>query len=208
MLEISEIKRLMTARSCVTAALGEVFINPPKFETLYTLCKKVWKVTEIIEILDENDELLQGYNNLQDWYIKASQLDKHFVEQKLTEEFNNLFDKDKNGMPLDFPTDRSLSENYIKWDYKPKNELSVSNIAQMLFFISFVAEQTAQMEDKKDIGRSASFQVTFIDNFIMPYLSNFCGVLHDKSVSYGVYQYIAVILHGYLNLDSATMEFF
>ena len=51
-------------------------------------------------------------------------------------------------------------------------------------------------------------QLLFLDTFVMPYISGFCEALYEVCPSYGIFQYIAVILHGYLMLDEPTLKYF
>lgn len=208
MIEISEIKELMRVRAAVASVLAKIMTEPPKTKDIHDLCKFLFGLNEAVEAVDENDELMSGYNDLKNWYEKACDIGTRIVDAKLYEEFGLLFKKHGTGMSINFPEDSVIFEAYKLNGYTPKEGLAPSNLGQMLYFLSFMADKTESINDLEEIKRSARLQRAFVENHIMPLLSDFCAILYERSVSYGVYRYMAVILHGYLNLDSASMQYF
>lgn len=208
MLEISEIKSLMGSRASVFNILGGMFSEAPKYKDVYALCKSVWEVTDIVEIIDENDELLSGYNDLQEWYNKVSEIAPNIIDVKLAEEFADIFLKKGSELSVDFPTSQSLVEVYHTNGYFMNEGFSPSHLSQMLYFISYMAENGAVATGLDEIQQSAKIQLDFIENYIMPLLSEFCSVLYERAEAYGIYVHIAVIIHGYMNLDCAAMKYF
>lgn len=207
MIDLDEIKTIMTARAEVTKILGGMFAEAPKFADVYALCRAISGALDAVEIVDEKDELLDGYNDLQDWYSKASGLAPAIIDIKLIEEFDGLFRK-ATAMSVDFPPEGAIADTYKAWSYTPIETLAPSNLAQMLLFISYMAENCATENDIERIKKSARVQVTFVENHIMPLISDFCAILYERAISHGIYRYLAVILHGYMNYDAATVKYF
>lgn len=208
MLEMSEIKSLMGSRVSVFNILAGMFSEAPKYKDVYGLCKSIWEVTDIVEIIDENDELLSGYNALQDWYNKVSEIDPNVIDAKLGEEFTNLFLKQGSAMSVDFPPSEPLVEIYNANGYHMNEKFSPSNLSQMLYFMMYMCQNATLETDLEKIKHSAKIQADFIESYIMPLLSDFCSVLYERAVAYGIYVHIAVIIHGYMNLDCAAMKYF
>ena len=74
--------------------------------------------------------------------------------------------------------------------------------------MSHMSIETAKQESLEQVSEYAKAQLLFLDTFIMPYVSGFCEALYEASPNYGIFQYIAVILHGYLMLDEPTLKYF
>lgn len=207
MIDLEEMKEIMAARAEVTKVLGGMFLTSPKFIDIYTLCKSLGDMLDAVEVVDEKDELLEGYNDLQDWYLKASEIKQAIIDIKLSEEFNELFRK-PTAISIDFPHDVMIAKAYQEYGYSIDESISPSNLSAMLSFIGYMAVACASEVDEEKIVSSAKVQAAFVENHIMPLLSDFCAILYERAVSYGVYRYLAVILHGYMNYDSATIKYF
>ena len=72
----------------------------------------------------------------------------------------------------------------------------------------YMAVETAKQDSHEAVSVYAKAQLLFLDTYIMPYISGFCEALYEAVPNYGIFQYIAVILHGFLMLDEPTLKYF
>ena len=155
---------------------------------------------------DEQEEILQGFKGLATWHKNASQVQASWIEAKLQEEFNFIFKNPAGSIGIIFPKTDNIDEFYSKYGYTP--EFKSGGINEMLSFMSYMSIETAKQENLEQVSEYAKAQLLFLDTFIMPYVSGFCEAIYEASPNYGIFQYIAVILHGYLMLDEPTLKYF
>lgn len=206
MIDMQSIKLLMTGRAGVYGLLADIFTASTDNDNIYNLCKYLYDLTESVEVIDEQEEILQGFKGLATWHKNASQVQASWIEAKLQEEFNFIFKNPAGSIGIIFPKTDNIDEFYSKYGYTP--EFKSGGINEMLSFMSYMSIETAKQENLEQVSEYAKAQLLFLDTFIMPYVSGFCEALYEVSPNYGIFQYIAVILHGYLMLDEATLKYF
>ena len=206
MIDIQSIKLLMTGRAGVYGLLADIFTAPADMEMIYNLCKYLYDLTESVEVIDEQEEIMQGFKGLALWYQNAQKAEKSWVEAKLKEEFISVFKNPAGSIGIIFPNTENIDEVYNKYGYKP--EFKSGGLNEMLSFLSHMAIETAKQNNHEAVSEYAKAQLLFLDTYIMPYVSGFCEALYEAVPNYGIFQYIAVILHGFLMLDEPTLKYF
>ena len=206
MIDIQSIKLLMAGRAGVYGLLADIFTAPADIEMIYNLCKYLYDLTESVEVIDEQEEIMQGFKGLALWYQNAQKAEKGWVEAKLKEEFISVFKNPAGSIGIIFPNTENIDEVYNKYGYKP--EFKSGGLNEMLSFLSHMAIETAKQDNHEAVSEYAKAQLLFLDTYIMPYVSGFCEALYEDVPNYGIFQYIAVILHGFLMLDEPTLKYF
>lgn len=206
MIDIQSIKLLMAGRAGVYGLLADIFTAPADMEMIYNLCKYLYDLTESVEVIDEQEEIMQGFKGLALWYQNAQKAEKSWVEAKLKEEFISVFKNPAGSIGIIFPNTENIDEVYNKYGYKP--EFKSGGLNEMLSFLSHMAIETAKQDNHEAVSEYAKAQLLFLDTYIMPYVSGFCEALYEDVPNYGIFQYIAVILHGFLMLDEPTLKYF
>lgn len=206
MIDIQSIKLLMAGRAGVYGLLADIFTAPADMEMIYNLCKYLYDLTESVEVIDEQEEIMQGFKGLALWYQNAQKAEKGWVEAKLKEEFISVFKNPAGSIGIIFPNTENIDEVYNKYGYKP--EFKSGGLNEMLSFLSHMAIETAKQNSHENVSEYAKYQLIFLDTYIMPYVSGFCEALYEAVPNYGIFQYIAVILHGFLMLDEPTLKYF
>ncbi len=206
MIDIQSIKLLMAGRAGVYGLLADIFTAPADMEMIYNLCKYLYDLTESVEVIDEQEEIMQGFKGLALWYQNAQKAEKGWVEAKLKEEFISVFKNPAGSIGIIFPNTENIDEVYNKYGYKP--EFKSGGLNEMLSFLSHMAVETAKQNSHENVSEYAKYQLIFLDTYIMPYVSGFCEALYEAVPNYGIFQYIAVILHGFLMLDEPTLKYF
>lgn len=206
MIDIQSIKLLMAGRAGVYGLLADIFTAPADMEMIYNLCKYLYDLTESVEVIDEQEEIMQGFKGLALWYQNAQKAEKGWVEAKLKEEFISVFKNPAGSIGIIFPNTENIDEVYNKYGYKP--EFKSGGLNEMLSFLSHMAIETAKQDNHEAVSEYAKAQLLFLDTYIMPYVSGFCEALYEDVPNYGIFQYIAVILHGFLMLDEPTLKYF
>lgn len=206
MIDIQSIKLLMAGRAGVYGLLADIFTAPADMEMIYNLCKYLYDLTESVEVIDEQEEIMQGFKGLALWYQNAQKAEKGWVEAKLKEEFISVFKNPAGSIGIIFPNTENIDEVYNKYGYKP--EFKSGGLNEMLSFLSHMAIETAKQDNHEAVSKYAKAQLLFLDTYIMPYVSGFCEALYEAVPNYGIFQYIAVILHGFLMLDEPTLKYF
>ena len=206
MIDIQSIKLLMAGRAGVYGLLADIFTAPADMEMIYNLCKYLYDLTESVEVIDEQEEIMQGFKGLALWYQNAQKAEKSWVEAKLKEEFISVFKNPAGSIGIIFPNTENIDEVYNKYGYKP--EFQSGGLNEMLSFLSHMAIETAKQDNHEAVSEYAKAQLLFLDTYIMPYVSGFCEALYEAVPNYGIFQYIAVILHGFLMLDEPTLKYF
>lgn len=206
MIDIQSIKLLMAGRAGVYGLLADIFTAPADMEMIYNLCKYLYDLTESVEVIDEQEEIMQGFKGLALWYQNAQKAEKGWVEAKLKEEFISVFKNPAGSIGIIFPNTENIDEVYNKYGYKP--EFKSGGLNEMLSFLSHMAIETAKQNNHEAVSEYAKAQLLFLDTYIMPYVSGFCEALYEAVPNYGIFQYIAVILHGFLMLDEPTLKYF
>ncbi len=206
MIDIQSIKLLMAGRAGVYGLLADIFTAPADMEMIYNLCKYLYDLTESVEVIDEQEEIMQGFKGLALWYQNAQKAEKGWVEAKLKEEFISVFKNPAGSIGIIFPNTENIDEVYNKYGYKP--EFKSGGLNEMLSFLSHMAIETAKQDNHEAVSEYAKAQLLFLDTYIMPYVSGFCEALYEAVPNYGIFQYIAVILHGFLMLDEPTLKYF
>ncbi len=193
MIDIQSIKLLMAGRAGVYGLLADIFTAPADMEIIYNLCKYLYDLTESVEVIDEQEEIMQGFKGLALWYQNA-------------EEFVSVFKNPAMSIGIIFPNTENIDEVYNQYGYKP--EFKSGGLNEMLSFLSYMAVETAKQDNYEAVSVYAKAQLLFLDTYIMPYISGFCEALYEAVPNYGIFQYIAVILHGFLMLDEPTLKYF
>ncbi len=206
MIDIQSIKLLMAGRAGVYGLLADIFTAPADMEIIYNLCKYLYDLTESVEVIDEQEEIMQGFKGLALWYQNAQKAEKSWVETKLKEEFISVFKNPAGSIGIIFPNTENINEVYNKYGYKP--EFKSGGLNEMLSFLSYMAVETAKQNSHENVSEYAKYQLIFLDTYIMPYISGFCEALYEAVPNYGIFQYITVILHGFLMLDEPTLKYF
>ena len=206
MIDIQSIKLLMAGRAGVYGLLADIFTAPADMEMIYNLCKYLYDLTESVEVIDEQEEIMQGFKGLALWYQNAQKAEKGWVEAKLKEEFISVFKNPAGSIGIIFPNTENIDEVYNEYGYKP--EFKSGGLNEMLSFLSHMAIETAKQDNHEAVSEYAKAQLLFLDTYIMPYVSGFCEALYEAVPNYGIFQYIAVILHGFLMLDEPTLKYF
>lgn len=206
MIDIQSIKLLMAGRAGVYGLLADIFTAPADMEMIYNLCKYLYDLTESVEVIDEQEEIMQGFKGLALWYQNAQKAEKSWVEAKLKEEFISVFKNPAGSIGIIFPNTENIDEVYNKYGYKP--EFKSGGLNEMLSFLSYMAVETAKQNSHESVSEYAKSQLAFLNTYIMPYISGFCEALYEAVPNYGIFQYIAVILHGFLMLDEPTLKYF
>ena len=206
MIDIQSIKLLMAGRAGVYGLLADIFTAPADMEMIYNLCKYLYDLTESVEVIDEQEEIMQGFKGLALWYQNAQKAEKSWVEAKLKEEFISVFKNPAGSIGIIFPNTENIDEVYNKYGYKP--EFKSGGLNEMLSFLSYMSIETAKQDNHETVSQYAKSQLLFLDTYIMPYISGFCEALYEAVPNYGIFQYIAVILHGFLMLDEPTLKYF
>ena len=206
MIDIQSIKLLMAGRAGVYGLLADIFTAPADMEIIYNLCKYLYDLTESVEVIDEQEEIMQGFKGLALWYQNAQKAEKSGVETKLKEEFISVFKNPAGSIGIIFPNTENINEVYNKYGYKP--EFKSGGLNEMLSFLSYMAVETAKQNSHENVSEYAKYQLIFLDTYIMPYISGFCEALYEAVPNYGIFQYITVILHGFLMLDEPTLKYF
>ncbi len=206
MIDIQSIKLLMAGRAGVYGLLADIFTAPADMEIIYNLCKYLYDLTESVEVIDEQEEIMQGFKGLALWYQNAQKAEKGWVESKLKEEFVSVFKNPAMSIGIIFPNTENIDEVYNQYGYKP--EFKSGGLNEMLSFLSYMAVETAKQDNYEAVSVYAKAQLLFLDTYIMPYISGFCEALYEAVPNYGIFQYIAVILHGFLMLDEPTLKYF
>ena len=206
MIDIQSIKLLMAGRAGVYGLLADIFTAQADMEMIYNLCKYLYDLTESVEVIDEQEEIMQGFKGLALWYQNAQKAEKSWVEAKLKEEFISVFKNPAGSIGIIFPNTENIDEVYNKYGYKP--EFKSGGLNEMLSFLSYMSIETAKQDNHETVSEYAKSQLLFLDTYIMPYISGFCEALYEAVPNYGIFQYIAVILHGFLMLDEPTLKYF
>lgn len=206
MIDIQSIKLLMAGRAGVYGLLADIFTAPADMEMIYNLCKYLYDLTESVEVIDEQEEIMQGFKGLALWYQNAQKAEKGWVETKLKEEFISVFKNPAMSIGIIFPNTENIDEVYNKYGYKP--EFKSGGLNEMLSFLSYMAIEAAKQDNHEAVSEYSKYQLLFLDTYIMPYISGFCEALYEVVPNYGIFQYIAVILHGFLMLDEPTLKYF
>ena len=206
MIDIQSIKLLMAGRAGGYGLLADIFTAPADMEMIYNLCKYLYDLTESVEVIDEQEEIMQGFKGLALWYQNAQKAEKSWVEAKLKEEFISVFKNPAGSIGIIFPNTENIDEVYNKYGYKP--EFKSGGLNEMLSFLSYMSIETAKQDNHETVSEYAKSQLLFLDTYIMPYISGFCEALYEAVPNYGIFQYIAVILHGFLMLDEPTLKYF
>ncbi len=196
----------MAGRAGVYGLLADIFTAPADMEMIYNLCKYLYDLTESVEVIDEQEEIMQGFKGLALWYQNAQKAEKSWVEAKLKEEFISVFKNPAGSIGIIFPNTENIDEVYNKYGYKP--EFKSGGLNEMLSFLSYMSIETAKQDNHETVSEYAKSQLLFLDTYIMPYISGFCEALYEAVPNYGIFQYIAVILHGFLMLDEPTLKYF
>lgn len=206
MIDIQSIKLLMAGRAGVYGLLADIFTAPADMEMIYNLCKYLYDLTESVEVIDEQEEIMQGFKGLALWHQNAQKTEKGWVEAKLKEEFVSVFKNPAGSIGIIFPNTENIDEVYNQYGYKA--EFKSGGLNEMLSFLSYMAVETAKQDSHEAVSVYAKAQLLFLDTYIMPYISGFCEALYEAVPNYGIFQYIAVILHGFLMLDEPTLKYF
>lgn len=206
MIDIQSIKLLMAGRAGVYGLLADIFTAPADMEMIYNLCKYLYDLTESVEVIDEQEEIMQGFKGLALWHQNAQKAEKGWVETKLKEEFVSVFKNPAGSIGIIFPNTENIDEVYNQYGYKA--EFKSGGLNEMLSFLSYMAVETAKQDSHEAVSVYAKAQLLFLDTYIMPYISGFCEALYEAVPNYGIFQYIAVILHGFLMLDEPTLKYF
>lgn len=206
MIDIQSIKLLMAGRAGVYGLLADIFTAPADMEMIYNLCKYLYDLTESVEVIDEQEEIMQGFKGLALWHQNAQKAEKEWVEAKLKEEFVSVFKNPAMSIGIIFPNTENIDEVYNQYDYKP--EFKSGGLNEMLSFLSYMAVETAKQDNHEAVSEYSKAQLLFLDTYIIPYVSGFCEALYEAVPNYGIFQYIAVILHGFLMLDEPTLKYF
>ncbi len=206
MIDMQSIKMLMAGRAGVYGLLADIFTAPTDVENIYNLCKYLYDLNESVEVIDEQEEILQGFKGLAKWYDNAKTMESSWVESKLKEEFNFIFKNPAGSIGIVFPNTENIDEIYKKYNYTP--EFKSGGLNEILSFMSHMSIETAKQDNMEKVGEYAKAQLEFLDKTVLPYISGFCEALYEVSPSYGIFQYVAVVLHGYLMLDEPTLKYF
>lgn len=206
MIDMQSIKLLMAGRAGVYGLLADIFTAPTDSDNIYNLCKYLYDLTESVEVIDEQEEIIQGFKGLVTWYKNSQQIESSWIEAKLKEEFNFIFKNPAGSIGIVFPNTENIDEVYNKYGYTP--EFKNGGINEILSFMSHMAIETAKQDNIEQVSEYAKAQLLFLDTYVMPYISGFCEALYEVCPSYGIFQYVAVILHGYLMLDEPTLKYF
>lgn len=206
MIDIQSVKMLMAGRAGVYGLLADAFSFPMDMENIYNLCKYLYDLTESVEVIDEQEEIMQGFKGLAEWYSSAQKTKAEWVEEKLKEEFKYTFQSTGSAIGIIFPNSDNVYEFYNKFGYTPQYD--GRGINEMLSFMSYMAVETAKKDNLDDISQMCKSQLEFLNTFLLPYVSAFCEALYETALDFGIYQYIAVILHGFLMLDEPALKYF
>ena len=125
---------------------------------------------------------------------------------EVKEEFISVFKNPAMSIGIIFPNTENIDEFYNKYGYKP--EFKSGGLNEMLSFLSYMAVETAKQDNHEAVSEYSKYQLLFLDTYIMPYISGFCEALYEVVPNYGIFQYIAVILHGFFMLDEPTLKYF
>ena len=205
MIEIQEARLLMAGRAGVFGILAEVMKHEPDLETVENLCKYMDDFFESLEFKGNKDETVEAYEKLSGWHSVALSINnKPFIEGKLAHEFALLFQIDHNAIDRVFPNTEGVGDFYNS--YKYETEDNFGEIGTMLDFMAELAQRSASFDDTQKIKESAAVQKQFEKTFIEPYISNFCQDVYNKAPNYGIYQFIIIILHGFINIDVAVLD--
>ena len=178
MIDIQSIKLLMAGRAGVYGLLADIFTAPADMEMIYNLCKYLYDLTESVEVIDEQEEIMQGFKGLALWYQNAQKAEKSWVEAKLKEEFISVFKNPAGSIGIIFPNTENIDEVYNKYGYKP--EFKSGGLNEMLSFLSHMAIETAKQDNHEAVSEYAKAQLLFLDTYIMPYVSGFCEAVLCK----------------------------
>ena len=63
-----------------------------------------------MEVIDEQEEILQGFKGLATWHKNASQVQASWIEAKLQEEFNFIFKNPAGSIGIIFPKTDNIDE--------------------------------------------------------------------------------------------------
>lgn len=208
MIDIQEIKLLMAGRAGVYGLLADAFSFPMDFENVYNFLKYLYDLTESVEVVDADEEILQGFKGLANWYhkIEGEKVELSWVDGKLREEFNEVFKNPQGSIGIIFPNTENILSIYEENGYKP--EYAPGGINEMFSFLSHMAIETAKKDTVEEISPLTKIQEKFIREQILPYVSSFCEALYELAPSYGIYQYIAIVVHGFIMLDLPTLNYF
>lgn len=205
-IDIQAVKMLMAGRAGVYGLLADAFTFPFDMENVYNLCKYLYDLNESVESIDDKEEIIQGFKGLATWYHNAEKADKSWVEKKLQTEFAEVFKNPTSSIGIIFPNTENINEAYKKNGYSP--EFKEGGVNEILSFMSHMAIEMAKKDNGEDIAEKAEIQYLFLEKYVTPCISAFCEALYEASSDYGIYQYIAVILHGYIMLDIPTLNYF
>ena len=165
MIDIQSIKLLMAGRAGVYGLLADIFTAPADIEMIYNLCKYLYDLTESVEVIDEQEEIMQGFKGLALWYQNAQKVEKGWVEAKLKEEFILVFKNPAGSIGIIFPNTENIDEVYNKYGYKP--EFKSGGLNEMLSFLSHMAIETAKQDNHEAVSEYAKAQLLFLDTYIM-----------------------------------------
>ncbi len=204
MIDLSEARLLMAGRAGVFGILSEMTAGEPGLEEVENLCKYMDDLLESLEFAGGEDDMVSAYQKLAGWYEVASGLDKKWVNEKLSQEFAMLFSAGADAVGRVFPGTDETGAFYASEGYIPEKG-APGEIGVMLDFMAELSEKGAAASCVTDVKKSAAVQRDFESRFILPCISPFCEAVYNKSPDHGVYQYISVILHGFIHLDDAVL---
>lgn len=205
MIELKDARLLMAGRAGVLGLLAEILAEGPGLEEVENLCKYMDDLLESLEFTGGDDDMVSGYEKLKGWYGIAKGLDKKWVGAKLAQEFALLFAAGEDTVERGFPGAERAAGIYEASGYAAEKGLP-GEIGVMLDFMAELAEKAAGAQGMAELKKSAASQAAFERDFIMPGISAFCEAMYNKAPDYGVYQYIAFILHGFIVLDVAVLD--
>ena len=208
MIDMQEIKLLMAGRAGVYGLLADAFSFPMDYENVYNFLKYLFDLTESVEVIDADEEILQGFKGLANWYhkIEDEKVEVSWVNGKLSEEFKEVFKNPEGSIGITFPNTENISKWYEDNGYTP--EYAPGGLNEMFSFLSHMSIETAKKNTVEEVSVLAKVQEKFIREQILPYVSSFCEALYEVAPSYGIYQYIAIIIHGFVMLDLPTLSYF
>ena len=205
MIEMQEARLLMAGRAGVFGILSEMMKTEPKLDSVENLCKYMEDLFESLEFVGKKDETVEAYEKLSGWHSVALSINNNsFIEGKLAHEFALLFLLEKESISRVFQNTDGTDSFYLKYNYEFSGDKG--EIGTMLDFMAELSEKGASLNEAKDLKELVSIQKEFESRFIESSLSDFCQTVYNKAPDYGIFQFIIIILHGFINIDSAVLD--
>lgn len=211
-MDFEAIKLLMAGRAALYGLLADSFENNLDLSSIYNLCKYLFDLDESVEAVDEEDELFQGSKGLQDWYSNAYSIieksedkkqAKEWLESKLATEYKYIFLDSALKVTFDSANLDEIKATYSNENYSAEGE--ANSISELLSFLSFLSVEASKKESLEAMDAPLKAQLQFLNSYIYADISSFVEALYNISPDYGIYRYIALILHGFIMLDNAII---